>query len=90
MGPNCIGFIRPYISLNASFFNKTPEPGHIAFISQSGALGSSILDWAVTRHMGFSMFASLGSMLDIDFGDLIDFLGQDPYTKSILLYMESV
>ncbi|MEM1993236.1 MAG: acetate--CoA ligase family protein [Candidatus Caldarchaeum sp.] len=85
-----MGFIRPYISLNASFFNKTPEPGQIAFISQSGALGSSILDWAVTRHIGFSMFASLGSMLDIDFGDLIDFLGQDPYTKSILLYMESV
>ncbi|MCS7110307.1 MAG: bifunctional acetate--CoA ligase family protein/GNAT family N-acetyltransferase [Candidatus Caldarchaeum sp.] len=90
LGPNCMGFIRPHISLNASFFSKSPEPGQIAFISQSGALGSSILDWAVSRHIGFSMFASLGSMLDIDFGDLIDFLGQDPYTKSILLYMENV
>ncbi|MCS7095015.1 MAG: bifunctional acetate--CoA ligase family protein/GNAT family N-acetyltransferase [Thaumarchaeota archaeon] len=90
LGPNCMGFIRPHINLNASFFNKSPEPGQIAFISQSGALGSSILDWAVSRHIGFSMFASLGSMLDIDFGDLIDFLGQDPYTKSILLYMENV
>lgn len=90
LGPNCMGFIRPHISLNASFFNKTPEQGQIAFISQSGALGSAILDWAVTRHIGFSMFASLGSMIDVDFGDLIDFLGQDPYTKSILLYMENV
>ncbi len=90
MGPNCIGIIRPNIGLNASFLRTNPEKGKIAFISQSGALGSAVLDWAVNAHVGFSMFASLGSMLDVDFGDLIDFLGDDPHTKSIIIYMESV
>ena len=90
LGPNCFGFIRPHLNLNATFLLKNPEPGQIAFISQSGALGSAILDWAISSHIGFSMFISLGSMLDIDFGDLIDFLGEDPYTRSILIYMESV
>ncbi|MCS7145278.1 MAG: GNAT family N-acetyltransferase [Nitrososphaerota archaeon] len=90
LGPNCLGFIRPPIGLNSTFLLKDPEPGQIAFISQSGALGSAILDWAVSAHVGFSMFVSLGSMLDIDFGDLIDFLGRDPYTRSILIYMEGV
>lgn len=90
LGPNCLGFIRPPIGLNSTFIQKDPEPGQIAFISQSGALGSAILDWAVSAHIGFSMFVSLGSMIDIDFGDLIDFLGNDPYTRSILIYMESV
>lgn len=90
LGPNCLGFIRPPIGLNATFLLKNPERGQIAFISQSGALGSAILDWAVSAHVGFSMFVSLGSMIDLDFGDLIDFLGRDPYTRSILLYMEGV
>jgi acetyltransferase len=90
VGPNCLGIIRPTINLNASFLDVHPEAGNIAFISQSGALGTAILDWAITTHIGFSMFASLGSMLDIDFGDLIDFLGDDPYTRSILIYMEGV
>ncbi|MEM4719159.1 MAG: CoA-binding protein, partial [Nitrososphaerota archaeon] len=90
LGPNCFGFIRPHIGLNATFFRKMPEPGPIAFISQSGALGSAILDWALTHHIGFSMFISLGSMLDIDFGDLIDYLGEDPETRSILIYMEGL
>ena len=90
LGPNCFGFIRPHIKLNATFLKKMPEPGKIAFISQSGALGSAILDWAVASHVGFSMFISLGSMLDIDFGDLIDYLGEDPNTKSILIYMEGI
>jgi acetyltransferase len=90
VGPNCLGIIRPTIGLNASFLNIHPEAGNIAFISQSGALGTAILDWAITAHIGFSMFASLGSMLDVDFGDLIDFLGDDPYTRSILIYMEGV
>lgn len=90
LGPNCFGFIRPHIGLNATFFGKMPEPGPIAFISQSGALGSAILDWALTHHIGFSMFISLGSMLDIDFGDLIDYLGEDPETRSILIYMEGL
>lgn len=89
IGPNCMGVIRPNISLNASFLKVSPEPGNIAFIYQSGALGSAMLDWAIDAHIGFSMFASLGSMIDVDFGDLIDFLGEDPDTKSIMLYMEN-
>lgn len=90
IGPNCLGIIRPVKGLNASFLGIMPEEGKIAFISQSGALGSAVLDWAVNAHIGFSMFASLGSMLDVDFGDLIDFLGDDPFTKSIMIYMEGV
>ncbi len=90
MGPNCLGFVRPVRGLNATFLRGNPPPGNIAFISQSGALGSAILDWAVSAGIGFSMFASLGSMLDVDFGDLIDFLGTDEATSSILIYMESV
>ena len=90
VGPNCVGVIRPNVSLNASFLKARPEPGNVAFISQSGALGSAILDWAVNAHIGFSMFASLGSMIDVDFGDLIDFLGDDADTRSIMIYMESV
>jgi len=90
MGPNCLGFVRPALDLNATFLRGIPPPGNIAFISQSGALGSAILDWAVSAGIGFSMFASLGSMIDIDFGEMIDFLGDDPATRSILVYMESV
>jgi acetyltransferase len=90
IGPNCVGIIRPNIDLNASFLKARPERGNIAFISQSGALGSAILDWAVNAHIGFSMFASLGSMIDVDFGDLIDFLGDDQDTRSIMIYMEGV
>jgi len=90
VGPNCIGIIRPNIDLNASFLKTNPAKGNVAFISHSGALGGAILDWAVNSHIGFSMFASLGSMIDVDFGDLIDFLGNDSHTRSIMLYMEGV
>ena len=90
LGPNCVGLIRPHINLNATFLRDNPTPGEIGFISQSGALGSAILNWAVSRRIGFSMFASLGSTLDIDCGDMIDYLGQDPNTKSIIIYMEDV
>ena len=90
LGPNCIGFVRPNAGLNATFMKTNPPSGNIAFISQSGALGSAILDWAVEKEVGFSMFASLGAMIDVDFGDLIDFLGDDDDTRSILLYMEGV
>lgn len=90
MGPNCLGFVRPTLGLNATFLRGNPPPGNIAFISQSGALGSAILDWAVSAGIGFSMFASLGSMIDVDFGDMIDFLGDDRATRSILIYMEGV
>jgi acetyltransferase len=90
VGPNCLGIIRPSVGLNASFLSVEPEPGDIALISQSGALGTGMLDWAVTAHVGFSMFASVGSMVDVDFADLVDFLGEDPHTRSILIYMESI
>ncbi|OIN98051.1 acetyl CoA synthetase subunit alpha [Candidatus Desantisbacteria bacterium CG1_02_49_89] len=90
IGPNCLGFIKPSISLNASFANKMALPGRIAFISQSGALGTAILDWSVSQNVGFSHFISIGSMIDVGFHDLIDYFGQDPGTTSILLYMESL
>jgi len=85
MGPNCLGFVRPVLGLNATFLRGKPPAGNIAFISQSGALGSAILDWAVSAGIGFSMYASLGSMIDVDFGDMIDFLGDDEATRSILI-----
>jgi acetyltransferase len=90
IGPNCLGVIRPNINLNATFINRMPKPGNIAFISQSGALGSAILDWAVHENIGFSNFVSIGSMIDVDFGDLIDYFGTDPKTKSILMYVEGL
>jgi acetyltransferase len=90
IGPNCLGVIRPIIRLNATFIGKMPKPGNIAFISQSGALGSAILDWAMHENIGFSNFVSLGSMIDVDFGDLIDYFGTDPKTKSILMYIEGI
>jgi acetyltransferase len=90
LGPNCVGLTRPQINLNATFLRDNPTPGQIAFVSQSGALGSAILNWAVSARIGFSMFASLGSTLDIDYGDMIDYLGEDPNTRSIIIYMEGV
>ena len=90
VGLESLGIIRPSVGLNASLLNVRTEPGNIALISQGGALGAAIFDWAMEAHIGFSLFASLGSMIDVDFGDLIDFLGQDPYTRSIMLYMEDV
>jgi acetyltransferase len=90
IGPNCIGIIRPRNNLNATFLDKMPKAGHIAFLSQSGALGSAILDWAIHENIGFSNFVSVGSMVDVDFGDLIDYFGSDPKTKSILMYIEGV
>jgi len=87
LGPNCVGVIRPHAALNATFLRDNPESGQIAFVSQSGALGSAILNWAVNAHIGFSMFASLGSTLDMDYGDMIDYLGEDPNTKSIIIYI---
>ena len=90
IGPNCIGIIRPRKNLNATFLDKMPKPGNIAFLSQSGALGSAILDWAIHENIGFSNFVSVGSMIDVDFGDLIDYFGSDPKTKSILMYIEGI
>ena len=90
LGPNCMGFINPLLGLNATFLNQKVLPGRIVLISQSGALGSSILDWAAEMNVGFSHFVSVGSMMDISFHDLIDYFGMDTYTSSILIYMESL
>jgi acetyltransferase len=90
IGPNCIGVIKPSTGLNATFSNKVPKSGNVTFLSQSGALGTAVLDWAVSRDIGFSTFVSLGSMVDLDFGDLIDYFGADPDTRSIIIYMESI
>ncbi|MCS6767612.1 MAG: bifunctional acetate--CoA ligase family protein/GNAT family N-acetyltransferase [Candidatus Nitrosocaldus sp.] len=90
VGPNCLGIIRPSSNLNATFLSRVPKPGSVALISQSGALGAAIIDWAVNESIGLSAFVSVGSMLDVDFGDLIEYLGKDPETKSILLYIEGI
>jgi len=90
MGPNCMGVVRPSTNLNTTFIKRMPKLGYVAFLSQSGALGSAVLDWAISKNLGFSAFVSLGSMLDVNFGDLIDYLGEDPETKSILIYLESI
>lgn len=90
LGPNCLGLIVPGSGFNASFAAATPEPGHVAFISQSGALCTSVLDWALAEGVGFSHFISVGNMLDISMGDLIDYLSGDATTKSIILYIESL
>ncbi len=90
LGPNCLGIIVPRLHLNASFAAKTPEPGHIGFISQSGALCTSVLDWAIDERVGFSHFVSVGNMLDVSMGDLIDYFGSVTETRSIILYIESI
>ena len=90
IGPNCVGVMRPYSGMNATFAAQTARPGSVGFISQSGALCTAILDWSFRAHVGFSAFVSIGSMLDVGWGDLIDYLGDDPYTKSIVIYMESI
>ncbi|MGC9529599.1 MAG: GNAT family N-acetyltransferase [Candidatus Bipolaricaulaceae bacterium] len=90
VGPNCLGIIVPGRKLNASFAAATPKRGQVAFISQSGALCTSVLDWAIAEDIGFSYFVSIGNMLDVDFGDLIDYFGQDASTQSIILYVESI
>ncbi len=90
VGPNCLGFINPNLGVNASFATKMALEGNIAFISQSGALCTSILDWAVEQSVGFSHFVSIGSMIDIGFAELIDYFGTDDRTSCILIYMESL
>lgn len=90
IGPNCLGIIVPGYNMNVSFASGTAKKGHIAFISQSGALCTSALDWANEENIGFSYFVSIGNTMDVGFGDLIDFFGQDPNTRSIILYVESI
>ncbi|MFH1744799.1 MAG: acetate--CoA ligase alpha subunit [bacterium] len=90
LGPNCLGFINPSLNLNASFAKQTAKKGHVALISQSGALCTAILDWGEKNNVGFSYFVSIGEMADIGFHDLIDYFGKDPNVSSILIYMESI
>jgi acetyltransferase len=90
VGPNCLGIIHPPSNLNASFAASMAAPGKVALLSQSGAICTAILDWARQAHVGFSSFVSVGSMLDVDFADLIDHFADDPVTQSIVLYMESI
>jgi acetyltransferase len=90
VGPNCLGVMVPAFKLNATFAHTMARPGSVGFISQSGALCTAILDWSLKENVGFSAFVSLGSMLDVSWGDLIQHLGDDPNTKSIVIYMESI
>ncbi len=90
LGPNCIGILVPGAGLNASFAHLAAKPGKIAFLSQSGALCTAVLDWATAHGIGFSHFVSLGDCADIEFGDVIDYLGSVPGTNAILLYIESI
>ena len=90
IGPNCLGVMNPVGGLNATFASAMARPGNVAFISQSGALCTAVLDWSLHEMVGFSGFVSVGSMLDIGWGDLIDYFGHDPRTRSIVIYMESV
>jgi len=90
LGPNCLGLLAPHIGLNASFAHVDAAPGALAFVSQSGALVTAMLDWARGRGIGFSHFVSLGERADVDFGDMLDWLASDARTRSILLYIESI
>lgn len=90
IGPNCLGVMNPNGGLNATFAAGMALKGNIAFISQSGALCTAVLDWSLKEKVGFSAFVSIGSMVDVNWGDLIHYFGQDPSTESILIYMESI
>ncbi len=90
LGPNCIGMLSPHRGLNASFAHISAAAGELAFVSQSGALVTAMLDWAQSRAIGFSHFVSLGEHADVDFGDMLDYLASDPKTRAILLYIESI
>ncbi|PKN92688.1 MAG: acetyl CoA synthetase subunit alpha [Chloroflexi bacterium HGW-Chloroflexi-6] len=90
VGPNCLGVMSPVSGINATFAAGMARKGNVAFISQSGALCTAVLDWSFKENVGFSHFVSVGSMLDVDWGDLIYYLGDDPHTESIVIYMESI
>jgi acetyltransferase len=90
VGPNCLGLMVPRVGLNASFAHRSALVGHLAFVAQSGAIVTSVLDWASARGIGFSHFVSLGDMSDVDFGDLLDYLANEIDVRAILLYIEAV
>ncbi|MGN6545897.1 MAG: acetate--CoA ligase family protein [Aureliella sp.] len=90
VGPNCVGIICPWANLNASFAIGMPKPGSVAFLSQSGALCTAVLDWALSEDIGFSHFVSIGNQLDVGFADLLEYLAEDPRTTAAILYVESI
>src|SRR5579883_2403581 len=90
IGPNCLGVMSPLSGMNATFATTVARPGSVGFISQSGALCTAVLDWSLKEMVGFSAFVSIGSMVDVGWGDLIYHLGNDPKTRSIVIYMESI
>ncbi len=90
IGPNCLGVMRPISGVNATFAAGMAGSGHVALLSQSGAICTAVLDWSFREHIGFSAFISIGSMLDVGWGDLISYLGNDPHTQSIVIYMETI
>ena len=90
VGPNCLGVMSPLSGMNATFATTIARPGSVGFISQSGALCTAVLDWSLKELVGFSAFVSVGSMVDVGWGDLIYYLGNDPKTRSIVIYMESI
>ncbi len=90
VGPNCLGIMAPGAGLNASFSHIAPREGDLAFVTQSGAMVTAMLDWATPRGIGFSQVISLGAMSDVDFGDLLDYLAVDPETRAVLLYVEAL
>jgi acetyltransferase len=90
IGPNCLGIMNPLTGLNATFASAMARPGNVAFVSQSGAMCTAVLDWSLKEAVGFSAFVSIGSMTDVGWGDMIDYLGSDPRTHSIVIYMESI
>jgi acetyltransferase len=90
IGPNCLGVMNPVQGLNATFASTVARPGNVAFMSQSGALCTAVLDWSLRENVGFSSFISIGSMLDVNWGDLISYFGNDPRTNAIVIYMESI
>jgi acetyltransferase len=90
IGPNCLGVMNPIQGLNATFAATVAKPGNVAFMSQSGALCTAVLDWSLHENVGFSSFISIGSMLDVNWGDLISYFGNDPRTNAIVIYMESI
>ena len=90
LGENCVGMLSPRLGLNASFAHQQALPGNLAFVSQSGALTTALLDWARARRIGFSHFVSLGASDDVDFGDVLDYLAADPGTQAVLMYVEAI
>ena len=90
VGPNCLGILSPSVALNASFSARTPQAGHLALVSQSGAVAAGIIEWSVERKVGFSGIVSLGDSIDVDFGDCLDYFAEDASTHAILLYVEAV